>query len=220
MGFLFNGDPEGSTWVSVNQNLTPGEWYHVAGTFDGTTIRCYLNGIETDTNLLSAIKSGNATLFIGQDGWGNIFNGIVDELKIYNRALTVDEVQADYEAGLNGPAKSLIGTVTPSPNSAEIAGANVTLATLEGIEIASTTINGNYKFTEVASCSYHLTSKPGYWPDSDPVTVTTEEPSTADLLLCRKGDLNNNGDLADEDNLTLQENVSVGLEKLEQVVLK
>jgi hypothetical protein len=39
-------------------------------------------------------------------------------------------------------------------------------------------------------------------------------------LLCRKGDLNNNGDLADEDNLTLRENVSVGVEKLEQVVLK
>ena len=91
--------------------MTPDEWHHIASTFDGTTIRCYLNGIETDTNILSAIKSDNARLFIGQDGWGNIFNGTVDEVKIYSRALSVDEVRADYEAGLNGTAKSLTGTV-------------------------------------------------------------------------------------------------------------
>jgi hypothetical protein len=117
MGFQFNGDPEGSTWVSVNQNLTPGDWYHVAGTFDGTTLRCYLNGIETDTNLLSAIKGGNATLFIGQDGWGNIFNGVVDEVKIYNRALSAEEIEEDYDAGLEditSPTTTYI--ITPAPN--------------------------------------------------------------------------------------------------------
>jgi len=98
MGFQFNGDPEGSTWVSVKQNLSPGEWYHIAGTFDGTTLKCYLNGIDKDTTQISAIKSGNSTLFIGQDGWGNIFNGVVDEVKIYNKALSSAEIQADYEA--------------------------------------------------------------------------------------------------------------------------
>ena len=117
--------------------------------------------------------------------------------------------------GWTAPQSLLSAPLLPSPNSAEIAGANVTLATLECIEIAYTTINGNYKFTEVASCSYHLTSKPGYWPDSDPVTVTTEEPSTADILLCRKGDLNNNGDPANENDLTLLKDVSVGVAELE-----
>ncbi|MFV9677897.1 MAG: LamG domain-containing protein [Methanosarcinales archaeon] len=77
---------------SVNQSMTPGEWYHIASTFDGTTIRCHLNGIETDTNQISAIMSSNARLFIGHDGWGNIFNGTIVELKMYNRALSVDEV--------------------------------------------------------------------------------------------------------------------------------
>jgi len=77
---------------SVNQSMTPGEWYHIASTFDGTTIGCHLNGIETDTNQISAIRSSNARLFIGQDGWGNIFNGVVDKVKRYNRALSVEEV--------------------------------------------------------------------------------------------------------------------------------
>jgi len=100
MGFQFNGDPEGSTWVSVKQNLSPGEWYHIAGTFDGTNIKCYLNGSETDTNQISAIKGGSSTLFIGQDGWDTIFNGVIDEVKIYNRALSAEEIKADYDAEL------------------------------------------------------------------------------------------------------------------------
>jgi len=99
MGFQFNGDPEGSTWVSVKHDLSLGEWYHIAGTFDGTDIKCYLNGIEKDTNTISAIKGGSSTLFIGQDGWDNIFNGVIDEVKIYNRALSAEEIKADYEAG-------------------------------------------------------------------------------------------------------------------------
>ena len=100
MGFQFNGDPEGSTWVSVKQNLSPGEWYHIAGTFDGTDVKCYLNGVEKDTNQISAIKGGSSTLFIGQDGWNSIFNGVIDEVKIYNRALSEEEIKADYETGL------------------------------------------------------------------------------------------------------------------------
>jgi len=92
MGFQFNGDPEGSTWVSVQQNLLPGEWYHIAGTFDGANIVCYLNGVETERNTISGIRGGNGRFFIGQDGWDNIFNGVVDELRIYNHALSAVEL--------------------------------------------------------------------------------------------------------------------------------
>ncbi len=92
MGFQFNGDPEGSTWVSVQQNLLPGEWYHIAGIFDGTNIVCYLNGVETERNTISGIRGGSGRFFIGQDGWDNIFNGVVDELRIYNHALSAVEL--------------------------------------------------------------------------------------------------------------------------------
>ncbi|MCP4685202.1 MAG: LamG domain-containing protein, partial [bacterium] len=88
MGFQFNTNSEGRTWVSVNQNLIPGEWYHIIGVFDGTNIVCYLNGVETDRNQISSISGGNARLFIGQDGWGNVFNGIIDDVRIWNKALS------------------------------------------------------------------------------------------------------------------------------------
>ncbi|MCP4607472.1 MAG: hypothetical protein GY845_01975, partial [Planctomycetes bacterium] len=96
MGFNFNGNSEGPTWVSTNQNLSPGEWYHIVGVFDGTTIKCYLNGIETDSEQISGIVGSNSSLFIGQDGWGNVFNGNVDEVKIWNRALSSDEIKSSY----------------------------------------------------------------------------------------------------------------------------
>lgn len=60
-------------------------------------------------------------------------------------------MRADYEAGLNSPVKSLTGTVTTIPDGNGIANATVTLTTMEGDEIASTTtdINGNYTFTDI-----------------------------------------------------------------------
>ena len=97
MGFHFNGNPEGSTWVSVQQNLSSEEWHHIAATYNGSNIKCYLNGSVKDTNQISAITGSNANLFIGQDGWNNTFNGTIDEVKIYDRALSADEIMADYE---------------------------------------------------------------------------------------------------------------------------
>ena len=170
------------------------------------TIRCYLNRVETDTNLLSAIKSGNATLFIGQDGWGNIFNGTVDEVKIYNRALSVDEVRADYEAGFE-ELNSVSGT---SPCGTNIANATVTLATLEGdlIYTTQTDSTGNYTFTDISAGTYNLTvTKPRFWPVNT-ITVTTG--NTENVMLWLKGDLNRNGTQADYGDLVMMNYAATG----------
>lgn len=97
MGFQFNANPGGSMWISVKENLEPEEWYHIAGTFDGSDIVCYLNGVEKDRGSISAINSSGDNFFIGQDGWVNVFDGIVDEVRVYNRALSETEVQYNYE---------------------------------------------------------------------------------------------------------------------------
>ncbi|MCX9080668.1 MAG: right-handed parallel beta-helix repeat-containing protein [Candidatus Methanoperedens sp.] len=102
LGFNVNGDPEGSRWVTVRQNLTPGQWYHIAGTFNGTGIYSYLNGDLMDTNTLSAIKGYRNRLIIGNDGWGNSFNGKIDEVRIHRRALSPEEIKASYDAGIYG----------------------------------------------------------------------------------------------------------------------
>ncbi len=96
MGFQFNAG--GSKWLSVGQKLTPGEWYHIVGTYDGSEAKCYLNGVEKNKMNMSNINSTPDPFFIGQDGWINVFNGVVDEVRIYNRALSKDEVIQNYNA--------------------------------------------------------------------------------------------------------------------------
>ncbi len=113
MGFQFNADPGGSTWISVQERLPAGEWYHIVGTLDGNDVRCYLNGVETETKPMSGIASGDGRLYIGQDGWVNVFDGAVDEVKIYDRALSEAEIRQNMNATLQlgvEPADKLTAT--------------------------------------------------------------------------------------------------------------
>jgi len=96
MGFQFNAG--GSVWITVEQKLNPGEWYHIIGTFDGNEIKCYLNGVEKSSAKIPNINSSPDPFFIGQDGWVNVFNGVIDEVRMYNRALSKDEVVQNYNA--------------------------------------------------------------------------------------------------------------------------
>jgi hypothetical protein len=127
--------------------------------------------------------------------------------------LSVEEVRADYEACLNVTANSLSGSVI-GPDSTGIAGANVTLTTLEGTEIdtVQTDSTGHYVFNDVSPDFYNLTAtKHSYWPDSDPVTVTADEPTPeADIMLCMIYDFNTNSGPADAGDLAMMEDAAVG----------
>ena len=97
LGFQFNETGGGSKWVTVKQNLAVGQWHHIVGTYDGSSIKCYLNGKETDSNTLAEITGYENKLLIGNEGWANYFNGAIDEFKIYNRALSLGEIQKHYK---------------------------------------------------------------------------------------------------------------------------
>jgi len=88
-------------------------------------------------------------------------------------------IQTDYEAGLNGTANSLSGTVTIPPDSAGIPSANVTLTTVGGAEINTTQTDstGHYAFKAVSPGFYNLTAtKRGYWPDFNPGKRNSRRP--------------------------------------------
>jgi hypothetical protein len=88
--------------TSWNGNVPNNAWSHIAGTYDGSTMRAYLNGVE----IYSAAQSGtitDGTYVIGtyggglQDGVHN-FHGILPEGKIYNRALSAEEIKQNFNA--------------------------------------------------------------------------------------------------------------------------
>jgi hypothetical protein len=90
MAFTFNTSPR--AWAYVGQNLTKGEWCHIACSHDGTTLKCYLDGIERDSTPMGKITSSPAPILIGSDGWGCDWIGAIDEVAVYNRALSTNEI--------------------------------------------------------------------------------------------------------------------------------
>ncbi len=90
------------------EELAIGRFTHVAGTWDGTTLRVYVNGTLSGEHTPEAGPSpSNCPFFIGgfydACGYaGQFFDGLIDELTVYDRALDQDEVRALYDAGANG----------------------------------------------------------------------------------------------------------------------
>jgi hypothetical protein len=75
-----------------------GRWAHVAAAFDGTTARLYLNGSEIASGPFSFAEGTTAGMTIGNNNSGSwpdcpgVFNGDMDEVRIYNRALTAAQI--------------------------------------------------------------------------------------------------------------------------------
>mgnify|MGYP000863703177 FL=1 len=83
------------------RSLTPGEWNLVAATYDGATMRVYLNGREAGRGwpVTTTIRTNREPLRFGWLGSYGFFNGCVRDLAVYRRAMPADEVFARYLAG-------------------------------------------------------------------------------------------------------------------------
>ena len=97
MAFTFNTSPR--AWAYVGQNLTQGEWTHIACSHDGETLTCYLNGEATESTPMGAITSSPAPVLIGSDGWGSDWIGGIDDVRIYDVGLSADEI-LDIASGM------------------------------------------------------------------------------------------------------------------------
>jgi uncharacterized protein DUF4082/concanavalin A-like lectin/glucanase superfamily protein/Big-like domain-containing protein/fibronectin type III domain protein len=75
-------------------------WTHLAATYDGTTLRLYVNGAEVNSvSLAGPIVASDGPLRVGGNAiFGEYFRGRIDEIRIYNRAVTESEIQADMNA--------------------------------------------------------------------------------------------------------------------------
>jgi hypothetical protein len=119
-GGSFNSPGHGwgtANWgVSVPTPLTVGVWSHVAWTYDENAMMLYVNGVPVATNVIGpqAMANSTAALQISGDGNGNImFDGLIDEVALYNRAVSAAEIAATYIAGSAGKCKGPIITNQP-----------------------------------------------------------------------------------------------------------
>lgn len=78
--------------LATGQTITPNIWNHFATTFDGETLRVFLNGIEIYTDSENAHDAAK-TFYIGSTISGQSWNGQLDDVHIYDTALSLAEIQ-------------------------------------------------------------------------------------------------------------------------------
>ncbi len=95
---------ESTTFVQTNV------WYHIAGVRGSNYIQLYVNGkLEAQTSVDFPVGYGNYPLYFGSTGqsyYDHKFGGAIDEVALYNRALSAGEIAAIYAAGHEGKCKT------------------------------------------------------------------------------------------------------------------
>ena len=96
--------------------VTTGTWTHVAGVLDGTAVRLYVNGTLVATGTTTVpIPNDDNEVVIGASSNGNpliseFFNGTLDEIRVYNRALSQAEIQTDMNTPITATLSGSIMT--------------------------------------------------------------------------------------------------------------
>jgi len=86
----------GGTWSAASFGTLAGNtWYHLAASFDGTALKAYVNGVLITTTGVAGVPDAEVgTLKFGRHSTAaQFFAGTVDDVRVYSRALTVDEIK-------------------------------------------------------------------------------------------------------------------------------
>ncbi len=93
----------------ASTTLKKGMWYHVAGAYDGSKIRIYVNGaLAGETAYTGGIGAGNAGFYLG-GLLGGRFIGLMDEVSLWNTTRSAAEIQSDMSAVFTGSETGLAG---------------------------------------------------------------------------------------------------------------
>ena len=103
--------------------LAANTWTHLAATYDGSMVRLYVNGVQVASKAQTgSLRTSANPLQIGGDGiYGQYFAGRIDEVRVYNVALTQTQIQTDMNTPLGGAA----GDMTPPSAPTSLAAGSV-----------------------------------------------------------------------------------------------
>ena len=162
----------GDLFASGTSPLPLNTWSHLAMTWDGTTQRIFVNGAQVGSAAVGGtlVNSAGALRFGGNNVWAEWFAGRLDEIRVYDRALTQSELQSD----MNAPV-TCTGTPPPQP-ALSVSKTSLSFgATQGGADPAAQTFDvtntggGSLSYTAAESASW-LTVSPA--SGSAPGTVT------------------------------------------------
>jgi tetratricopeptide (TPR) repeat protein len=94
------------TWVLSTTAVNDGQWHHIVAVYDGSKLRIYTDGkLDSSVNATGTITVNNSPVCIGENlaETGRFWNGLIDDLRIYNYALSADDVKSLYEIAAAAP---------------------------------------------------------------------------------------------------------------------
>ncbi len=154
--------PAAPTWASTTTKLTANTWTHLAVSYDSTTLRLYVNGVQAGTRVQTgAMVTSTGALRIGGNSiWGEYFAGLIDEVRVYNRALTATEIQTDMVTPVGAPPSDSTPPVLSNGQPSTALPAGTTQTTL------------SLSTNETATCRYGATAGVAYGAMTNTFTVT------------------------------------------------
>ena len=178
------------TCTTTGNLFTVDNWHYVGMTWNGTQIKMYIDGDEItscDRSASMTNSAGNLSIGRYQSSSSNYpFNGSIDEIKVYSIALTPEQVQADYQAGLAGhSAETIVSQETD-------------IGQTWGVAMTS----NNVWFNSVTVLSNNLTIENSAPNDPNPVLVSVNGRNESDA------DLNCSFDVVDVDSSSIDVTVN------------
>jgi uncharacterized repeat protein (TIGR01451 family) len=99
-----------------------GQFHLLTGTYDGSTFKLFVDGVsEGQLSEAKTVAYSSLSWTIGSSsstlrGTPRTWNGIIDEVQAFNRALSQSEIQSIYSAGAAGECKTVPGILSVTPN--------------------------------------------------------------------------------------------------------
>ena len=98
----------GQEKVTSTSTLETGRWYHIAGVYDGSNMKIYINGVEDVSNSQTGSFTSNSTFYIAAyNGSDRYFDGTVDEVRVWKTARSSTDINTYMTTLLNGNETNL-----------------------------------------------------------------------------------------------------------------
>jgi hypothetical protein len=171
-------------------------WSHLAATYDGTTLQLFVNGASVGSRAVSgALLTSTGALRIGGNSlWGEYFQGRLDEVRIYNRALTASELQTDMATPVGGSTPD----TTPPVRSSGLPTGTLAAGTTQTSLSLATSENATCRYATTAGVAYasmtNTFTTTGTTTHSTTVTGLTNGGSYSFFVRCQDAAVNANPD--------------------------
>ena len=189
--------------ILIPYTFTPGTWYHLAITFDGTNdqVKAYVNGSQTgstQTNVISSIYNTDTNFVIGANGiaTSSFLDAKVDDVRVWSGVRTGTDISNDYSTELEGTESNLVSywkmndsLLDETTNNNDLTNNNSALFSID------VPFEGTTSTTSVIPTStiYYLYSGTNYANPHALTTVSTTS-STMDYTYDNNGNLTSYGD--------------------------